>query len=193
MLGMNEQQDEELKESVTKSENMKNGHPAGTSENQKEKLTEMDRSFSKMKSTDISETRKTKGYEISQKSDTESAKLNIESQNYQYLESKCCKKKCLYVVNLQVQEKLNQEYKEQSNQSMEHGQSYLCKYIYSSKKEKSSNGAPKNMIYHYRIPRQLCFQEDETRKEICEKAFLKIFEVDEWVLRCAQEECGKCK
>ena len=104
---------------------------------------------------------------------------------------KCCSKKCLKHVNSQVQEKLNQEYTEQFNQSRESGDSYLRKYIYRDKKEKNSNGTQKAETYFYRIPGQVPFQEGERKIEICLKAFLKIFELTEWTLRRARTGFGK--
>ena len=180
--------DEKQSESVGTLKKRKAEDTAGMSKSEEQKQRKHNKRLKK--STFIPGTSQNQD-EIPAESDTESAQQISNRRNSQPSESKCCKKKCLHLVNSQVQEKLNQEFKEQSNQSLEHERSYLRKYIYPDKKEKNSNGTPRNVIYHYRIPRRVPFQDDEKKKEICQKAFLKIFGLKEWALRRAREEFGK--
>ena len=178
---------ENLSDLVKTTKKRKAEDTAGMSKNEEQKTTQQ----KKIKeSTNIPGTSQNEN-EIPVETVTESTKQNSERQTSQSSESKCCRKKCLHLVNSQVQEKLKQEYKEQLNRSTEFGRSYLRKYIYPSKKEKNSNGTTRPVTYHYRIPGEFPFQEDEGKKEICQKAFLKVFEVNEWALRCARDEFRK--
>ena len=108
-------------------------------------------------------------------------------------QSKCCKKRCLYVLNSEVGKNLNQEYKEQARQSYEHGRSYIRKYIYPSKKKTNSDGSRRPVIYHYRVPQRIACGDNDAeiqKMEICHKAALKIFDVSEKVLHHVIS--GKC-
>ena len=181
--------DEKQSESVGTLKKRKAEDTAGVSKSGEQKQTKRNKKIKKSTFIPGTSQNQDEMHEPAE-SNTESAQQNSNRQNSQPSGSKCCKKNCLHLVNSQVQEKLNQERKEQSNQSIEHERSYLRKYIYPDKKE-NSNGTPRNVIYHYQIPRRVPFQDDEKKKEICQKAFLKIFGLSEWALRRAREEFGK--
>ena len=106
---------------------------------------------------------------------------------------KCCRKTCIYIVNSQVRQQLYQEYQRELNQSREHGRSYLRKYFYPYKNsERFSDGTPMNVMFQFRIPPKVPFDDRDKKIEICQRAFMKIFELrDIWAPWHVKREYGK--
>ena len=130
---------------------------------------------------------------IPAEADRVSTKQDSESQNTQLMETKCCKKACMRVVNSQVRQQLNQEYLRQLNQGREYGRSYLRKYFYPYKNsERFSDGTPMNVMFQFRIPPKVPFDDRDKKIEICQRAFMKIFELsDIWAPWHVKAEYGK--
>ena len=196
-LKSNKQQDEDLQEKQnekqTKPNKLSRKRKAtdsfGTSKKGEETLMKQNKNVKEFRSTDRPETSKHQD-DTPAKQDTETTKQNRDVQNSG---TKCCKKKCMNVVSSQVRQQLNQEYKRQLSQSREHGRSYLRKYFYPYKNsERFSDGTPRNVMFQFRIPPKVPFDDGDKKIEICQRAFMKIFELrDIWAPWHVKVEYGK--
>ena len=162
-----------------------------TSSNDAEKETKQDKKAARKKNDGTLETNESDDDDIEILTSSEESTDKQDSQEPEE-EPKCCKKRCIHVVNPQLQEQLYQEYREQVNRSIEHGRSYLRQYISHSKLVKNRNGKRRNATYHYRIPQQIPRGNDDKDRDICQKAFFKIFKLNEWELRHTRGDFGKC-
>ena len=205
-LNHNKQNDEDLqeeqKEKQTEAKKISRKRKAAGASDSSEKGGEIAMEIPKKQNKQV-EKSKSNGMHVSGPSinqdnipaepDTRLTKQNSDSQNTKHPESECCKNTCLNAVNLQVRQQLNQEYQQQLNQSREYGRSYLRKYFYPYKNSETfSDGTPKNVMYQFRIPPKVPFDDRDEKIEICQRAFMKIFELrDIWAPWHIKVEYGK--
>ena len=194
-LNSNKQEDEDLQEKHNEiqteakklSRKRKATDSSGTSKTGEEIQMKQKKTVKEFRSTDRPGTSKYQDDALAEE-DTESA-----TQNRIQYETKCCKKTCMNVVSTQVRQQLNQEYKRQLSQSREHGRSYLRKYFYPYKNsERFNDGTPMNVMFQFRIPPKVPFDDGDKKIEICQRAFMKIFELrDIWAPWHVKVEYGK--
>ena len=163
---------------------------SGVSKNGEEILVTQNKHAKKSRSTDITGSCKNQDNILEDQGSTEQKR---DSQKSKHSETKCCQKRCINVVDSQVRHRLNQEYKRQLNQSREHGRSYLRRYFYPYKNSETfSDGTSKNVMFQFRIPPKVPFDDGDKKIEICQRAFMKIFELrDIWEPWHIKVEYGK--